>query len=285
MSRDATTAFARTLVDEWVRHGVTDGARARIPFGAARAALADDGGSGSTSTSTSGRRPSSRSGSAGDGPTRGRGVHVGDRRANFHPAVLEAHHGRVPLIVAPPIGRPSSATSAPARPSTRCTSTATPSAGSSIPGCPTTAPGAGRVAPVAARTVPTPGPPAGPVHLNLPFREPLVPTRRRRSSRARSVRRPSVDRGAPGARARDGMLDALRSLDRATPSGSWSPGGAPAVDARDAAALRRAAGWPCSPIPSRTCAVRTVSTYDACCAAPRRRAAHRPDLVVRSVRR
>ena len=24
MSRDATTAFARTLVDEWVRHGVTD---------------------------------------------------------------------------------------------------------------------------------------------------------------------------------------------------------------------------------------------------------------------
>ena len=24
MTRDATTAFARTLVDEWVRHGVTD---------------------------------------------------------------------------------------------------------------------------------------------------------------------------------------------------------------------------------------------------------------------
>ena len=28
MTRDATTAFAATLVDEWVRHGITDACRA-----------------------------------------------------------------------------------------------------------------------------------------------------------------------------------------------------------------------------------------------------------------
>jgi len=35
MSRDATTAFARTLVDEWARHGVRDDFRIRARIGCA----------------------------------------------------------------------------------------------------------------------------------------------------------------------------------------------------------------------------------------------------------
>ncbi|HXY93742.1 MAG TPA: thiamine pyrophosphate-binding protein, partial [Acidimicrobiia bacterium] len=43
MSRDATTAFARTLVDEWVRQGVTDASLAPGSRSAPLAlALADD---------------------------------------------------------------------------------------------------------------------------------------------------------------------------------------------------------------------------------------------------
>ena len=102
MTRDATTAFARTLVDEWVRHGVTDAVpRAGLALRAARAgARRRRPHPRCTCTSTSGRRRSSLSASA---RATGRPASLlctsGTAAANFHPAVLEAHHGRVPLIV------------------------------------------------------------------------------------------------------------------------------------------------------------------------------------------
>ena len=121
MSRDATTSFARTLVDEWVRNGVTDACLAPGSRSAPLAlALAATTASGCTCTSTSDRRRSSRSGSA---KATGRPAVLlctsGTAAANFHPAVLEAHHARVPLSSAPPIARPSCATPVPARRSTR----------------------------------------------------------------------------------------------------------------------------------------------------------------------
>ena len=101
MSRDATTSFARTLVDEWVRHGVDRRVPgAGFPLGTARARARR-------------RRPRPRA----RAPRRALGVVLrarpragvgrpalvlctsGTAAANFHPAVLEAHHGRVPLIV------------------------------------------------------------------------------------------------------------------------------------------------------------------------------------------
>ncbi len=101
MTRDAATAFARTLVDEWVRHGVTDACLApgsrSAPLALALAAderirlrvLLDE-----------------RSASffaLGLARATGRPAPLlctsGTAAANFHPAVLEAHHGRVPMIV------------------------------------------------------------------------------------------------------------------------------------------------------------------------------------------
>ena len=102
MTRDATTAFARTLVDEWVRHGITDACLAPgLALGAARPRVRrTTHASACTCSSTNARRRSSRSGSA---RASGRPAPLlctsGTAAANFHPAVLEAHHGRVPMIV------------------------------------------------------------------------------------------------------------------------------------------------------------------------------------------
>ena len=102
----------------------------------------------------------------------------GTAAANFHPAVGEADLGRVPLIVAtadrPPelrdVGAPQ-------------TIDQTRLYGGAVRwfvdlGPPDDVPGAGAWwRSTAARTVAiATGPPAGPVHWNLPFREPLVPT-------------------------------------------------------------------------------------------------------------
>src|SRR4029453_18022951 len=102
----------------------------------------------------------------------------GTAAANFHPAVLEASHARTPLIVCT-ADRP---------PELRDTG-----AGQTVDqldlygravrwfcevGVPGDHPGAGPAwRPIAARAVAEAvGTPAGPVHLNLAFREPLVPT-------------------------------------------------------------------------------------------------------------
>ncbi len=180
MTRDATTSFARTLVDEWARAGVTDAVLAPGSRSAplALALAADDritvhvhvderaAGGFALGLARGSRRPAilvCTSGTA---------------AALYHSAVLEAHHGGVPLVV--------------------CTADRPPElhdvgAGQTIeqralygdalrwsadPGPPDDRPGVGAVwRGIAARAVDAAtGPPAGPVHLNLAFREPLVPT-------------------------------------------------------------------------------------------------------------
>lgn len=172
--------FATTLVDEWVRHGLTD---AVIAPGSRSAPLA----------LACARNPrvrvhvfvDERSASffaLGLGRSTGRPALVlctsGTAAAHFHAAVLEAHHGRVPLLVCtadrPPelhgIGAPQ-------------TMHQEHLYGSAVrafesPGPPDDATDASMAGwrPLASRAyaaaLGTPAP--GPVHLNLAFREPLV---------------------------------------------------------------------------------------------------------------
>ncbi|HEY8217015.1 MAG TPA: 2-succinyl-5-enolpyruvyl-6-hydroxy-3-cyclohexene-1-carboxylic-acid synthase [Acidimicrobiia bacterium] len=288
MTHDATTAFARTIVDEWMRAGVTDAVLApgsrSAPLALAvardercrvhvhideRSAAGFALGLGRAS-----RRPPvllSTSGTA---------------AALFHGAVLEAHHGRVPLLV--------------------CTADRPPElrdvgAGQTVeqhglyggalrwahdPGPPDDAPGAAaRWRQLACRAAAlATGPPAGPVHLNLPFRDPLVP------SGAPLVDAPGREDGAPWVATRrslrapdDAVIAELAAFVRAHPRGvvvaGWSPGATAPVVGRFAAA----AGWPllADPISGVRSGPDAVSTYEALLRAPGFPDQHRPEAVLR----
>src|SRR3954452_22612850 len=224
MTRDANTAFARTLVDEWVRHGITDacvapGSRS-APVALALAGddrirvhvLLDERSASffALGLARATRRPAPLLCTS------------GTAAANFHPAVLEAHHGRVPLIVCtadrPPELRDTGAGQ---------TIDQVKLFGAAVrwfhePEVPIDRPGAGAAwRALASRAVGAAlGPVSGPVHLNLPFREPLVPTGDELvDAPGRSDDRPWTAT-APGVRAPSvEMLDALAHLVADRPHG------------------------------------------------------------------
>src|SRR3954452_20580489 len=287
MTRDANTAFARTLVDEWTRHGITDacvapGSRS-APVALALAGddrirvhvLLDERSASffALGLARATRRPAPLLCTS------------GTAAANFHPAVLEAHHGRVPMVV--------------------CTADRPPElrdigAGQTVDqvklygdavrwfheaNVPDDRGGVGAEWGVlASRSVGAAvGPPAGPVHLNLPFREPLVPTGeelvdapgrsddRPWSAHAPGVQAPSVE-----------MLDALAHLVADRPRGlvvaGWGAGARPATVLRFA----EAAGWPVLADPLSNLRVSgTVSAYDPLLRDAGFADAHRPDVVLR----
>lgn len=286
--RDATTAFARAVVDEWsrggVRHVVVAPGSRSAPM--ALALAADDritvhvhldersAAFFALGIAKASRRPA---------------VVVctsGTATANLHPAVLEAHHARVPLIV--------------------CTADRPPElhdtgAGQTIdqrglygsivrwecdPGPPDDRPGVGSEwRAMAARSVAeATGPPSGPVHLNLGFREPLVPTG------APLVSAPGRDDGeawtavtTTARRADDATVALLVAAVQASPHGvllaGWGAGVTPETSQRFAAA----AGWPvlADPTSGLRAGDFAVSTYDALVRGDAFAAAHRPTMAVR----
>ncbi len=261
---------------------------AGIPFCAPRArARPTTLGSGSTSTSTNGRPGSSPSVS--DAPPADPAVVLctsGTAAANFHPAVLEASHGGVPLILAT-ADRP---------PELRGVG-----AGQTIDQVglygdavrwfvdaevPVDRPGAGEAwRELAARSVAeTVGPPPGPVHVNLPFREPLLPTG------APLVDAPGRADGGPWLRAvesaralTDDELDALAARIGAVANGVITAGWDSNVSPRVVDAFATVTGWPvlADAVSNLRTGRHVVSTYDLLLRDPAIATGLLPDLVVR----
>jgi len=287
MTRDANTAFARTLVDEWVRHGVTDACLAPGSRSAplALALAADD----RVRLHVHLDERSAAFFALGLARATGRPAPVlctsGTAAANFHPAVLEAHHGRVPMLVCT-ADRP---------PELRDTG-----AGQTVDqvrlfggavrwfheaNVPDDRPGVGvEWRALASRAVAAAvGSPPGPVHLNLPFREPLVPTDEalidapgRSDDRPWTASAPGV--GAPTVE----MLDALAHLVADRPRGLVVAGWGAGVRASTLLRFAEAAGWPVLADPLSNLRVPdTVATYDPLLRVPGYADAHQPDVVLR----
>ena len=286
--RDATTAFCGALVDEWARAGIEE---AVIGPGSRSAPLA-------LALARDGRlrlnvvidERSAAFLALGIGMESGRPAVLlctsGTAAASFHPAVVEAGHARVPMVV--------------------CTADRPPEmhdtgAGQTIdqahlygrsvrwfcaPGPPDDVPGAGAAwRSLAARSVAeAAGPPAGPVHLDLAFREPLLPTGHPLVEvPGRPDGRPwTVSTSAPAVP--DGStIDRLTSLVIAAPRGLLVAGwGAAAVEEK-VERFARASGWPvlADPISGLRCGGCVVSAYDALLRVSSFAEEHRPDLVLR----
>jgi 2-succinyl-5-enolpyruvyl-6-hydroxy-3-cyclohexene-1-carboxylate synthase len=289
MTRDATTAFARAVVDEWVRGGVTDACVAPGSRSTPMAlALADEP---RMRVHVFLDERSAAFCALGIGRASGRPAVVlctsGTAAVNFHPAVVEAHHGRVPLIVAT-ADRPPELHDVGAGQ----TIDQTKLYGDAVRwfadlGVPSDVDGAGPVwRSTAARTVAVAlGTPPGPVHWNLPFREPLVPTGEP------LVDAPGRPDGAPwtASEAAAASLPAPAALLRAAaaireqPRGlvvaGWGASASPAALDR----FVEVAAWPvlADPVSGLRRGGAAVSTYDALLRDATFAAAHRPELVLR----
>lgn len=293
-----STACARTVVDEFARAGLTDAVLAPGSRSAPMAlALADDerirlhvfldersAAFFALGTARAARRP----------------VLVlctsGTAAAHFHPAVLEADHSRVPLVVCT-ADRPAELRDTGA-PQTTDQIHLYGSAVRSFVDLPADGDPAARAAwrPIAARVwAEAAGPPAGPVHLNVAFREPLVPAGGEAASTGvepgRADGRPWVVSRRPVATvlsAQDAaeLTERILAAERGLVVAGW---GSPAEASKVAAALQ----WPllADAISGlRRSAVDTatgskglplVTTYEALLRMPAFAESHRPDLVIR----
>jgi 2-succinyl-5-enolpyruvyl-6-hydroxy-3-cyclohexene-1-carboxylate synthase len=291
--------LALTLVDELARAGVTDACLAPGSRSAPLAlALAEHPG---IAVHVHLDERSAAFFALGAAKRSGRPVVVvctsGTAAANFHPAVLEADHARTPLLVLtadrPPELRGTGANQATDQlklygPAVRWFCEV---------GVPSDDPAAGRYwRSLASRAwAEATGPPAGPVHLNLAFAEPLVPLDPAPPGAGRWPRlagEPAEGRpgGAPWTAAPAGVraagpedVAALAEAIRASPRGLLVAGWGVDLDPAAVDAFAAASGWPvlADPLSGARRGPAAVSTYDGLLRAPRFAAGHRPDLVVR----
>lgn len=285
---DLNTALARTLVDEWARGGVTiaavsPGSRS-TPL--ALALAADD----RIAVHVFLDERSASFFALGAAKASGRPAVVlctsGTAAAEFHAAVLEAFHARVPMIVCT-ADRP---------PELRDTG-----AGQAVDqlklygdavrwfaevGAPSESDAESPYwRSVAARSVAAAsGPPAGPVHLNLAFREPLLP------SGADVVLPPGRADGAPWVAwtARRPQpdpvdVDRLAFLVAAEVRGAIVVGWGAGVDPEAVERFSAVSRWPvlADPISDARQGIHAISTYDALLRSPAATRSLRPDVFVR----
>jgi len=285
---DVTTSFARTLADEWVRNGVTT---AVVSPGSRNTpltlALLRDGRF-EVDVVLDERSAGFRG--LGVGLATGRPAIVcctsGTAAVNLHPAVVEAFHAQVPMLV--------------------CTADRPPElrdwgAGQTVdqaglfggatrwyhdPGPAEPGPDANaRWRALACRAVAQARSPlAGPVHLNLPFREPLVPTG------GELLDAPGRDDGAPWVRATSARrtiepreIERLAGLVRAHSRGLVVAGSGAGVSPATAERFSRATGWPimADPLSQLRSGDYAVAAYEAMLRCDPFAIAHRPEIVLR----
>ena len=212
----------------------------------------------------------------------------GTAAAELHPAAIEAHHSRTPLLLLtadrPPELRDVGANQAIDQARLY---------GGAVrwffdPGVPDGEPGAPvRWRRLAARALAeAAGPPAGPVHLNLPLREPLTPEPGEAPRPVPAggpplrLRRPASVPDEETVRALAGALLAAR---RPLVVAGELRGGAALRDPLDAMLVRLDAPLLAEPTSQlrRRCATGLVEAYDALLRDARWASDHRPDLVVR----
>ena len=284
----------RALVDEWARAGVTDAVVAPGSRSTPLAlALAGDA---RVRVHVLLDERSAAGFALGLGHATGRPAVVcctsGTAGAHFHGTVLEAHHGRIPIIV--------------------CTADRPPElqdvgAGQTVdqqrlfgdavrwfhdPGVPIDGPGAVSTwRHLGARSVAhAVGPVAGPVHLNLPFREPLLregtaPAGTETSARPGDAPWVASMVGPPTATDAqvDALVDAVRVTTRGVVAAGWGAGLSPAVADR----FLDATGWPllADPLSNLRAPLASdpvvVSTYDAVLRGEAAASVLTPDLRVR----
>jgi len=288
MTRDANTAFAAAVVDEWRRAGVSD---VCVAPGSRNAPL---------TLALAGREDlrvhvhvdERSAGFFALGCARGSGRPAvvcctsGTAAAHLHPAVLEASHAGVPLIVVT-ADRP---------PELRDTG-----AGQTIDqvglygaalrwacdvDAPADRPGVGAWwRSVAARAVAAAtGPPAGPVHLNVAFRDPLAPTGEPLvDAPGRVDGRPWTVTVAPQRRLDDATVCELAARIRVTPRGVLVAGPEADVSGTVVDAFAAAVGWPvlADPLSGLRRGDYAVAAYDALLRDAGFAASHRPDLALR----
>ena len=294
-----STACARTLVDEFARAGLTDAVLAPGSRSAPLAlALADDE---RIRLHVHLDERSAAFFALGAAKASGRPTLVlctsGTAAAHFHPAVLEADHSRVPLIVCT-ADRPAELRDTGA-PQTTDQVRLYGAAVRFFVELPADGDPAARAAwrPIAARVwAEATGPPAGPVHLNVAFREPLVPSSSQADSAAvepgRMDGRPWTVSHRPVATALSAqdaaeLTERILAAERGLVVAGW---GSPA-EASDVAACL---GWPLmadaisglrSPAAGtgsqQPKGLQVVTTYEALLRVPAFAEGHRPDLVIR----
>ncbi len=287
MTGDAATGFALALVDEWARAGVVVAAVAPGSRSTPLAlALAGDG---RIRVEVFLDERSAGAFAVGAAKASGRPAAVvttsGSAAALLHGAVVEAHHSRTPLLVCtadrPPELRDTGASQAIDQ---------VKLFGDAVRwfvevGVPEDRPGVGAYwRSVAARAVAEAvGPPSGPVHLNLAFREPLVPT-------GIAVDAPGRADGAPWTSTTSGPapphpddVDRLVEMVAGSPRGLVVAGWGAQATSASVERFAAAAGWPV--LADTVAGLRTgphaISTYDALLRHEPFAAGHRPDLVLR----
>jgi 2-succinyl-5-enolpyruvyl-6-hydroxy-3-cyclohexene-1-carboxylate synthase len=272
-----STAFARVLVDELVRGGVTDAVLSPGSRSAALAyALHDADAAGRLRLHVRIDERSAGYLALGLAKASGRPVPVvttsGTAVANLHPAAVEAAHTGVPLLLLT-ADRPPELRGVGANQTIEQPGLFAPAAGTVEVGTPERRAGQnGYWRSVVSRALAT----GGPVHLNLPFREPLVGSPGRLP--------PARDGGwarlssPTGANRREGRQTAL------PPRTLVVAGAVPGLDGELVHAVAAARGWPVVAEP-RSAAWRpagtTVAHLDAILRSPVAAGRLRPDAVLR----